>query len=143
VRELDTAFWLDASCQAKRPAAEVSAILDRWQGEERWIVEGVYGDLAERFLGRTQMLVWLALPWSDCARSLLDRENERRPVRTLENEKSFQALIAYGAEYDVRSNSISRAGHQRPFDAFAGAKFCFTSRTQVDRFLAGLDAPSV
>lgn len=134
--DLDTAFWVDGSYQAKRPAADVAAILEAWHAKDRWVVEGVYGDLVEPFLHRAEMLVWLALPWVDCSKALLDRELERRPIRTPELEKTFEALIAYGAAYDSRTNSISRTGHQRLFDGFAGKKVLLESRTEVDRWNA-------
>src|SRR5712691_1670354 len=51
---------------ARRMTLEVSA-------QPRWIIEGVYGWLAEIALPRATALIWLDFPWSVCRAGLLAR----------------------------------------------------------------------
>jgi len=97
--------------------------------------------MVERLLDRADLLTWLALPWTDCSRSL-ERELARHPHRTPEMDKSFEALMVYGAACDPRTNDISRQGHQRLFDAFTRTKRLFESRAQVDALIASAAPPS-
>jgi shikimate kinase len=125
VIDLDTIFWL--------------ATIDGIQQRESWIVEGVYGSMVERLLDRADLLIWLALPWEVCRAALIERE-ARRAVPTA-TPNAFEALLAYGAAYEERTNDISRQGHQTLFDGFSGPKLRFESREQVDAFLAQNEPP--
>jgi hypothetical protein len=82
------------------------------------------------------------LPWADCTRGRVDREFDRHPIRTPEIEKRFDALMAYGAAYDMRTNGILRTGYQRLLDAFSRVELKFESRDEVDWFLGGFAAPT-
>ena len=135
VVDLDDIFWLDGSYAAKRPADRVWAAIDHIRQRDAWIAEGVYGQMVERLMARAELLIWLALPWDDCARNRLERERVRHPSPSPGDEKRFEALMTYAASYDTRTNDISREGHQRLFDAFTGAKLLFESRAQVDAFI--------
>jgi adenylate kinase family enzyme len=141
VLDLDDIFWLDGSYKAKRPGKQVWAAIDAVRDQDRWIVEGVYGSMVEHLLDRADLLIWLALPWTECLRSLVERELTRHPHRSPEMDKSFEALTVYAAAYDQRTNDISRHGHQRLFDMFNGARQQFESRAQVDAFLGSLEPP--
>ena len=98
--------------------------------------------MVERLLDRADLLIWLALPWTDCSRSLVERELTRHPQRSPEMEKGFEALMVYAAAYNQRTNDISRQGHQRLFDLFTGTRRRFESRDQVNAFLANFEPPS-
>lgn len=136
VIDLDTIFWLDGSYTAKRPAGQVWAAIDRIHEQDRWIVEGVYGSMVERLLDRADLLIWLALPWESCRAAVIDREAQRA-IKTA-TPKEFEALLAYGAAYDERTNDISREGHQRLFDRFAGRRLRYENREQVNSFIASV-----
>jgi adenylate kinase family enzyme len=137
VIELDHIFWLDGGYQNKRTQKEVWALIDRVREQERWIVEGVYGAMVERLLDRTDLLIWMALSWTECSRSLIEREAVRHAIPSPEQEKSVETLMAYAAAYDQRTNDISRQGHQRIFDAFGRTKSKFNSREDVNQFIGG------
>jgi adenylate kinase family enzyme len=142
VIDLDDIFWLDGSYTAKRPGDQVWATLDGVRDQDRWVVEGVYGAMVERLLDRADLLIWLALPWTDCSRNLVERELARHPHRSPELEKGFETLMVYAAAYDQRTNDISRQGHQRLFDRFTGTRLKFESRAEVNAFIASVEPPS-
>lgn len=138
VIDLDDIFWLDRSYTAKRSGQEIRAALDGIREQDRWIVEGVYGSMVERLLDRADTLIWLALSVSDCSQSLLEREAAQCPAPTPTQAKSFASLMAYATTYDQRTDDISRAGHQRLLEGFAGRKLVLRNRAEVDASIQGV-----
>jgi len=51
--------------------------------------------MVERLLDRAELLIWLALPWAKCSRSLVEREAMRNPNPTPMSRKGFEVLMAY------------------------------------------------
>jgi hypothetical protein len=99
----------------------------------RWIIEGVYGWLAEVALPRATSLIWLDLPWEDCRAGLL----QRGPWPGVD-EAGFAEFLSWAEAYTSRRTSTSRAGHGRFFEAFAGPKTRLDSREGIGRLMAGL-----
>jgi hypothetical protein len=99
----------------------------------RWVIEGVYGWLAEEAIPRATALVWLDLPWSVCRDSLLARGRRRGGT-----EADLTALLTWAEAYWQRQTPSSFTGHLRLFEAFAGAKRRLRERQEVDQLLAEL-----
>jgi adenylate kinase family enzyme len=55
---LDQLFWMPGGFNEKNPKDEIKNEIERKQKETSWIVEGVFGELAEMFLSRAQSLVF-------------------------------------------------------------------------------------
>ena len=51
---------------------------------DSWFVEGVCGELAERYLDEADPLVWLDIPWDICKARLLARGSLITPSSTIE-----------------------------------------------------------
>jgi adenylate kinase family enzyme len=74
--DLDHIHWRDSygikrdEDAAKRMVADASA-------ESKWIIEGVYGWLAEVALPRATSLIWLDMPWTICREGLSARGRRR------------------------------------------------------------------
>lgn len=135
VLSLDALFWADNHYQIKRPEPEVLAAIEKHKQTDAWIVEGVFGEWADRFLDRAELLLWLDLDWVVCRRSMEARW-QATPQHSLALEESFKRLIEYAGDYWRRTDGRSQAGHRRLFEAFAGVKRKFTQRAEVDAFLA-------
>lgn len=137
VISLDSIFWLPGGFNAKRKPEEVDRLIDRYRGAESWIVEGVFGELAARFLESAELLLWLDLPWSVCRSGLLQRGSEsskqKDPVCA---EASFQSLLRWSSGYWSRTDQRSHSGHQGLFRPFEREKFRFSHRSEVDAFIA-------
>ena len=120
----------------KRSKDEVSHEVEQKQMDDSWIVEGVFGELAELFLLRAQTLIYLDMDWAACESGLKSRGSESsRQLDSTKAEENFRKLFLWAEQYWTRTNLCSHAGHLRLFSDFTGAKLKFTSRTEIDEFL--------
>lgn len=96
-----------------------------------WIIEGIYGWLAQEAVPRATALIWLDVPVDECVANL-----RQRGLRRGGNEASFMELLAWASDYPQRQTSSSFAGHERSFTAFPSQKLRLSSKKDMDRFLA-------
>ena len=111
---------------ARRMTLEVSA-------RPLWIIEGVYGWLAESALPRATALIWLDFQWSLCRAGLLARSPRRGAT-----DQDGAELLKWAETYWNRQTSSSFAGHSRMFNNFPGTKFRLENREQATLLLADL-----
>jgi hypothetical protein len=71
VIDLDLLHWLDDGYRIRREEEVAKCLVRDAAAAPRWIIEGVYGWLAEIALPRASALVWLDLPWSVGRESLI------------------------------------------------------------------------
>jgi adenylate kinase family enzyme len=136
ILSLDAIFWQPGGFNVKRAPEEMEQrIADSRQGTA-WIVEGVFGDLAVRFLDLAGLLIWLDLPWEACRSNLRERvAKSSRPNDPAQAEKGFSTLLAWSAEYGARTDLRSHSGHERLFREFQGWKVRLCSRSEIDAFI--------
>ncbi len=133
---LDQLFWMPGGFNEKRPMDEIKSEVERKRNEASWIIEGVFGELAEMFLSRAQSLIFLDMDWTVCHAGLLARGSESsKQLDAAAAEKNFKELLLWAEQYWTRTNLCSHSGHLRLFSNFAGHKFKFTCRAEVDDFL--------
>jgi adenylate kinase family enzyme len=94
-----------------------------------WLIEGVFGWLAEAALDRATALVWIDLPVPECLKNI-----QTRGPQNGENRTAFEALLAWTADYEQRSTSTGYAAHRDLYTRFSGAKFRLDHREAVSRF---------
>jgi adenylate kinase family enzyme len=136
---LDELFWEPGGFAVKRPKPLVFADVSRLAQGERWIVEGVFGELAQEFCPRADQLIWLDLDWAACERSLLQRGSQSATQQDQQAaEASFERLLAWAAAYPHRDGPRSQRGHRLIFEQFQGDKTRLTTRPDVAGFLAAL-----
>ena len=129
VFDLDPVHWQEHGL--KRDEAQARALVAGLAAGHGWIIEGVYGWLAEEALPRATALVWTDLPWPECRAGLL-----RRGLRRGMTGADQEALLAWAEEYWTRTTSSSAAGHERIFTRFSGEKRRLRTRDAVDAFVA-------
>jgi adenylate kinase family enzyme len=135
VISLDRLFWEPGGYQRKRPADQVLAEITEIKERDGWIVEGVFGELAELLMDRTTRLIWLDLPWEACRTGLLMRGSESaRQLDPQAAEENFRKLLTWAEAYWSRDDLRSHAGHQRLFERFVGEKHRLLSREEADAF---------
>lgn len=100
---------------------------------ENWIIEGVYGWLADIALPRATALIWLDYPWSVCRQMLL-----ARGPRQCTDETAFIELLNWAEGYWNRSTSSSYEGHLRLYEKFPRAKWRLKSPDDIEALLGDL-----
>lgn len=133
---LDQLFWMPGGFNEKRSKDEVQRQAELNRKEDSWIAEGVFGELVELFLSRTQMLVYLDLDWPTCQTRLKTRGSESsRQLDPTKAEENFRHLLLWATQYWTRTDLRSHTGHLRLFNDFARLKLRFTTPAEVDEFI--------
>jgi adenylate kinase family enzyme len=127
VHDLDRFHWL--SNGRKRDEAEAKELVSEVAAGEAWVIEGVYGWLAEVALSRATRLVWLDLTWADCRDALLSRGLRRG--MSADDQK---ALIVWASAYWTRATPSSFAGHEKLFQTFSGKRFRLKTRAEIEGY---------
>jgi adenylate kinase family enzyme len=136
VVHLDKLFWMPGGFNEKRPKDETRNTVELKRKEDSWIVEGVFGELAELFLPQAQSLIFLDMDWPICRTGLLARGSESsKQLEAVKAEINFEKLLLWAEQYWARTNSCSHSGHLQLFSNFVGRKFKFTRRAEVADFL--------
>lgn len=134
---LDSIHWEVGGYNQKRPQSLVDVDVSILCAETTWIVEGVFGHLAEQFIDSTDTLIFLDLDWSQCKKSLLARGSESSKQLDCDlAEENFQKLLSWASDYSSRESKSSRGFHNQLFNAFSGQKIRFTERKQVNIFIS-------
>lgn len=123
VHDLDLTHWREGR---KRAEASSRALVGDLASSDGWIIEGVYGWLAEVALPRATALIWTDLAWSECLDGLL-----RRGLRRGMSAPDQTALVAWAQDYWTRRTPSSFVGHGRIFDGFDGGKLRLTTRQAI------------
>ncbi|MEZ0171125.1 AAA family ATPase [Microvirga sp. TS319] len=135
VIDLDAIHWEPGGYGRRRDAEAARAMVREAAAGERWVIEGVYGWLAQEALPRATALIWLDLPEAECMANL-----RHRGLRGGGDEASFAALIAWAGEYRTRENANSFKAHEVMFDACARnrLRLRLRSREEILGFLASV-----
>ncbi len=125
--DIDSLHWERGG--HKRDEESAKRLVREAAATPRWIIEGVFGWLAEIALPRATAIIWLDLPWSVCREGLLARGQRGG------SEADFAELLAWSEAYWDRKTSSSFEGHSRLFESFPGIKLRLRDRGEVGRLL--------
>src|SRR6266436_8697460 len=118
VIDLDLLHWEQDGYGTKRHEDVARQMAFHVSNQPRWIIEGVFGWLAEVALPKATALVWLDFPWSLCRAGLL----ARGPRRGATDQDDVE-LLKWAETYWNRQTPSSFADHSRMFANFPGTKF--------------------
>jgi adenylate kinase family enzyme len=136
---LDVIFWEAGGYNRKRGSHEVQADLEEIQSSGTWLVEGVFGHLADVFMAFTDTLIYMDLPWEECKKNLLSRGSESsRQLDPKKAEENFHALLEWAAAYETRDSKASKMYHDFLFASFSGDKYRICSRDDAEQLLKRL-----
>jgi adenylate kinase family enzyme len=130
--DLDLFHWQDSYGIKRDEDAAKRMVADAAAGS-KWIIEGVYGWLAEVALLRATSLIWLDMPWSICSEGL-----SARGLRRDMTQDDHVALLGWAEAYWQRTTPSSFTGHLALFENFAKTKIRIERRSEIDAFLADL-----
>jgi adenylate kinase family enzyme len=136
VFDLDFIHWKGDGYGAKQDEDVARQKVADLAATERWVIEGVYGWLAEVAIPRATALIWLDVPWDVCRAGLLARGQRRDGT-----EADFAELLKWAEAYWDRQTPTSFKGHRRLFEAFSAAKLRIQARKETDQLLADLNGP--
>lgn len=140
---LDTIVWQPGGFNQKRSQDEIDLAIKALAQEPLWVVEGVFGALAEQLLDAADTLLFLDLDWSVCRDSLLSLGSQSAKQRdAVAAKKNFQQLLVWASEYGQRASKSSRHFHRELFDRFPNDKHRFTTRAEVNSYLTQLTVNS-
>ncbi|MCK8683964.1 AAA family ATPase [Pseudomonas umsongensis] len=128
--DLDLIHWLSDEHSIARPRAEALAMARIAAGQERWVIEGVYGWIASELLPRTTTLIWLSVADEVCVANIRQRE--------INDDERLIALLEWAGSYRQRDDSSGYTAHQRLFEGFTGTKMRLTDRTEITVFATDL-----
>lgn len=99
--DLDRYHWLESSYSAARGAGEAIALTTQAAQQDTWIMEGVYGWLANLATARATTLVFLNISVAECIANL----EARGPGNG--SPENFRALLQWAKDYPNRQTSTS------------------------------------
>lgn len=122
--DLDSIVWEPGRIAVERPRAAVLASLQAFiAAHPSWVIEGCYGELVEAALPDATELVFLNPGREACLAN-----NRRRPwephkyASPDEQNRMFDALQTWVADYYTRDDAWSYRAHRRIFEAYGGPK---------------------
>jgi adenylate kinase family enzyme len=135
VFHLDDLYWEPGGFDRKRSAEEVDRLIVTSKSAAAWLVEGVFGELAERYFDDAELLIWLDIPWDICKARLLARGSEsKRHLGREQSELGLKKLIEWASRYYDRDDLRSFAGHRSLLEKFPGRTVRLTSEEAVNGF---------
>ncbi|MBI2707286.1 MAG: hypothetical protein HYX35_03100 [Proteobacteria bacterium] len=133
---MDEIRWDKSGYEIRRLASDINKDLDAIKKQDQWILEGVFGKMADLCLPFATLLIWLDLPWEECKKNLLSRgpqfENHLNPE---EKEKALTKLIEWASEHESREDANSWSFFNTLYSDFKNKKVCLRSRADVIHFL--------
>jgi len=130
--DLDEIHWLPGGFNARREPSIAIEMVRAKAAEDRWVIEGVYGWLANVALSRATSLIWLDIPIEECIANV-----KARGLRRGGDDAAFEALIAFVSDYETRANANSRSAHEQAFNTFAKNKVRVATREEMANVLGG------
>jgi adenylate kinase family enzyme len=135
VIDLDLLHWEQDGYGAIRDEDVARQMALDITNQPRWIIEGVFGWLAEVAVPKATALVWLDFPWNLCRAGLL-----ARGLRRGATSRDAADLMKWAEAYWFRQTPSSFAGHSKMFNDFSGTKLRLENREQVSELLGNLRA---
>ena len=134
---LDDLYWEPGGFNRRRSMEEISALVQESKFNAGWIVEGVFGDLATRYLEYANELIWLDPAWQVCEARLLKRRSEsKRHMDREQSERGLKDLLDWACGYYVRSDLRSQEGHRQLFTEFRRSKYRLEDEASVAKFVS-------
>jgi len=96
--DLDNIFW-KRKYDLKRGDKECKKLLDKIIKKDKWIIEGVYSRWVKSGVKRSQLVVWLDLPFKTIAYRLIKRKILREDGKYMENWRDTWRMVKQNYQY--------------------------------------------
>ncbi len=131
VHGLDAMRWKQGTSGVPRDNVDVAKDVDLISRNPSWIMEGVYGWLAQVALPRATCLIWTDLPVEECVANVRARGRQGG-----EDNEGFVRTLSWTEHYFTRTNSSCYLAHERLFDSFQSRRARLSSRKDFAKYLA-------
>ena len=132
VIHLDNLFWEPGGFDRKRSKDDVLALIETSKLTPSWVVEGIFGELAELYFPEAEVLIWLDLDWPSCKARVEQRETN---MAVSQSQAGLAKLLDWAAAYTTRSDKRSFAGHRDIFARFTGLRIRLHSEEASNAFI--------
>ncbi len=133
---MDAIRWGKGGYEIRRSASDIAKDLDALKKKDQWILEGVFGKMAEACLPFSTLLIWLDLPWEDCKQNLISRGPQFEEfLDPCEKEKALAKLIEWASEHESRTDANSWSFFNDLYKDFKHKKICLRSREDLMVFI--------
>lgn len=134
VTDLDTLYWEPEGYGVAREKADVLNDVLAVAGKERWILEGVYGWIADKVALYASHVIWLTLEPAECVENI-----KVRGIRNHGSVEDFTALLEWASLYEKRTGPSSYEGHLSVFSKVNPERqIMLASREDMHKFLTQL-----
>jgi len=134
VTDLDSLYWQQEGYGKAREKAEVLKDVLAIANNKHWIIEGVYGWIAERVTSYASHVIWLTPEPAECVENI-----KVRGMRNKGSVEDFSALLEWASLYEKRAGSSSYQGHLLVFSKTKSeSRIRLSSREDMRSFLAQL-----
>lgn len=136
---LDDLFWEPGRFDKKRNHREVELLVKESKASSSWIVEGVFGELAQQYLDVAELLVWLDIDWHICKARLEERGSQSKMhLGREQSEEGLNQLLEWASCYSQRRDLRSHEGHKSLFEKFSRKKAQLQSQRDVEKFICDI-----
>jgi len=134
VTDLDTLYWEQDGYGRAREKAEVLKDVLAIANKQLWVIEGVYGWIADQVSLYASHVIWLTPKPGECVENI-----KVRGVRNNGTVEDYEALLEWASLYEIRTGSSSYEGHLSVFSKVSpGNKIKLASRKDIHQFLTQL-----
>ncbi|MEZ3498614.1 hypothetical protein [Pantoea sp. KPR_PJ] len=131
VTDLDTLCWEPGGYSQARERTRVLHDVREIARQDRWIIEGVYGWIADHIAHCASHIIWLTPEPEECVENI-----HARGMRNMGTAADFAALLEWAALYEKRTGSSSYQGHLAVFSKFTPeSQIRLASRDEIQQFL--------
>lgn len=134
VTDLDTLYWEQDGYGRAREKTEVLKDVLAIANKERWIIEGVYGWIADQVSYYASHVIWLTPKPSEYVENI-----EVRGIRNNGSVEDYKALLEWASLYEIRTGSSSYEGHLSVFSKVSPEnQIKLAGREDINQFLTQL-----
>lgn len=133
---MDNIRWDQSGYEIRRLATDIEKDLETIKNRDTWILEGVFGKMAQSCLSFADLLIWLDFPWEECKKNLFVRGPQFENVLTSsEKEKALKTLMEWASTHGARKDANSWSFFNNLYTNFECQKICLRSREEIGAFL--------
>jgi deoxyadenosine/deoxycytidine kinase len=132
---MDKIRWKEGEFEVRRPAEDIEKALNSIKKKDLWILEGVFGKMAQDCLPFSTILIWLDLPWEECKQNLFRRGPQFEDCLTLrEKEKALVKLVHWASAHWSRDDPNSWSFFNKLYTNFQSNRIRLQNRADILAF---------